>query len=357
MSTLDSAKESIGELLITGFTGLDLSDETSAFLAQARIGGVILFSRNFENAAQIAELVNQIQQGAPKVLPRWIAVDQEGGRTQRFKQPFTAIPAAKDVGRKDSPKLAFELSQMVAQELAAAGINLNLAPVADIFGKAGFLNERSFGKEEDGVSKMVTAWVRGHLMERVSPCVKHFPGHGDSAQDSHDVLPRVSTPANTLRERELKPFTKAFKSKCPFVMTAHVIYEQFDADFPATLSAKILRELLRKELRYTKLVISDDLEMKAITEHFKPEEVPVLALQAGCDLLLYKTEAAARSAYSGLQKALESGKLSPELVLETVKRVQESKRELLLPYKPVNMEEITKKVGTQAHTELAQKFV
>ncbi len=357
MSKLNEAKESVGELIITGFTGLDLSDESSAFLTQAKIGGVILFSKNFENPAQLAELVNSLQQGAPKTLPRWIAVDQEGGRTQRFKAPFTKIPAAISVGRTDSPKLTFELSEMVARELAASGINLNLAPVADIAGAAGFLLERSFGSSEDLVSKMVTAWVRGHLLGGVSPCAKHFPGHGATTQDSHDHLPRVGTARADLLSNELRPFIKAMKSKCPFIMPAHVIYESIDAEFPATLSSKVLRDLLRTELRFNHLVISDDLEMKAITLSFKANEVPFLALKAGCDLLLYKTEPAARSAWQALQKALDDGLLSPDLVIETAARIQDAKREQLLPYKRVDLAEISKKVGVQSHEELAQKFV
>jgi beta-N-acetylhexosaminidase len=357
MANLEEAKDAVGELIVSGFSGLDLSDETSAFFSQAKIGGVILFSQNCDSPAQLSELINGLQQSAPNSLPRWIAIDHEGGRVQRLKKPFTKLPSAADVGRIDSPKLAFELSEMVARELKAVGINLNLAPVADIATQAKFLAERSFGREEEVVSKMVTAWVRGHVLNHVWPCAKHFPGHGESTQDSHDILPRVKTPLEVLRDRELKPFVKAFKSKCPFVMSAHLVYEQIDPDHPATFSSKILREILRKDIRYSKLVISDDLEMKAITQNFDAKEVPSKALIAGCDLLLYKTENAARTAWKSLQDALDSGTLSPELVMEAVKRVRTVKKELLTPYKPVDVASQSGVIGSQAHEELVQKFV
>jgi beta-N-acetylhexosaminidase len=140
-------------------------------------------------------------------------------------------------------------------------------------------------------------------------------------------------------------------------MTAHVVYEAIDPDFPATFSAKILRELLRKEIRYSKLVISDDLEMNAITQNYDPLEVPVLALRGGCDVLLYKTEKAARTAWQALQSALDSGKLSPEIVLDAVARVRATKKELLLPYQPVDVASGSAQIGAPAHAELVQKFV
>jgi beta-N-acetylhexosaminidase len=194
MALLDEAKKRLGELFIVGFAGLELSDDTAAFLSQAGIGGVILFAHNYESPAQVAELINRVQQCRAQ-LPLWIGVDQEGGRVQRFKKPFTLIPSAEKVAACGSPKLAFELGEMIGKELKAVGVNLNFCPVADINTnpKNPVIGARAYGSDEEQVSKYVTALVRGMLVSKVQPCVKHFPGHGDTSTDSHFALPRVST--------------------------------------------------------------------------------------------------------------------------------------------------------------------
>jgi beta-N-acetylhexosaminidase len=245
----------------------------------------------------------------------------------------------------------------MGRELKAVGVNLNFAPVADINTnpKNPVIGPRSFGADEETVTKQITAIVRGHLVQGVQPCVKHFPGHGDTTVDSHFSLPKVDTDLETMMEREFKPFTKAFRSHCVFVMTAHVICTKIDPDRPATLSSKVLTDILRKQLRYTGLIVSDDMEMKAITDHFGVEESPCLAIEAGCDLLIYRSEAAGRKAYASVLKALESGKLSPEIVLAAEKRIRAVKKEVLLPYTPISVADISQKTGTAANLEIVQK--
>jgi len=352
------AIESLGELLITGFQGLELSEETSAFISQARIGGVILFSHNYENPAQVAELANQAQECCTS-LPLWVSVDHEGGKVQRFKKGFTRIPDAASIGAMNSPKLAFEISEVIAQELSAVGVNLNFCPIADIATnpKNPVIANRAYGQTEETVSKMITAIIRGHLVNGVQPCVKHFPGHGDTSTDSHFALPRVDTPIELLREREFKRFQKAFKAKCSLVMTAHILTSNVDPKVPATLSKIILQDILRKELRYNKVIISDDMEMKAITDHFGAEEAPRMAIEAGCDLLCYRSEAASRHSYEALVKSIENGTLPPERVLESAERIRNLKKSALLPYHPIPISEVAGKIGTPQHLEILQKVV
>ena len=320
------------------------------------MGGVIFFAHNYENPGQITEFINQVQECRSE-LPLWTSVDHEGGRVQRFKKPFTKIPDAQTISRSATPRAAFDVAQIMAKELKAVGINLNFCPVADISTnpKNPVIGPRSFGSNEDHVSKMVTAVVRGDLVNGVQPCVKHFPGHGDTSTDSHYALPRVDTPVEVLRDREFKPFLKAFKSRCSMVMTAHILNPKIDPNFPATLSSLTLRELLRSELRYNRIIISDDMEMKAIADHYGAQEAPVLAVAAGCDLLIYRTEAGARQAYECLVKAIESGKLDPQLVLESVERSQALKKEFLLPYSPVNIAELGQKIGLVESAKLIEK--
>lgn len=354
---LEEARKSVGECIIMGFNGLDLEDETAAFISQAGIGGVILFAQNYESPAQVAELINEIQE-CHKGHPLWVSVDHEGGRVQRFKKGFTKIPEAAAIAKSDSPKLAFDIADVMAKELRAVGINVNYAPVLDINTnpKNPIIGTRAFGETEEQVSKISSAIVRGHLVNQVQPCIKHFPGHGDTSVDSHLALPKVDTPLETLMNREFRPFVKAFKSRCSMLMTAHILCTALDSERPATLSPKILREILRKELRYSKLIISDDLEMKAITDHYGAEVAPILALEAGCDLLIYKTEAKARHAYESILKALEDGKLEPQIVLEAAHRIRAVKGDVLPPYEPTIITEVTKKVGTSEHQAVIERL-
>jgi beta-N-acetylhexosaminidase len=358
-SSIDAAQQALGQLFITGFKGLELSEETSAFITQAGIGGVILFAHNYESPGQVAELSNQIQECRGKRHPLWISVDHEGARVQRFKKGFTKIPEAAVIGASDSPKLAFELSEMIGHELNAVGVNLNFCPVADIATnpKNPVIGARAYGTDEETVSKMVTAMVRGQLVAGVQACVKHFPGHGNTSTDSHFALPRVDTSLEVLRAREFKPFSRAFKSHCAIVMTAHIIMTQIDPKVPATLSPKVVDLLLRKELRYNRVVMTDDMEMKAITDHFGAEDAPRMAIQAGCDLLCYRTEAAARHAYASLSKDLENGILSPELVLASEARIRTLKGEALVPYHPAQIMELPKRVGTPENQALVEKII
>ena len=336
-----------------GFNGKELADDTAAFISQAQIGGVILFSPNYENPAQVTTLINQIQECRAGELPLWITVDHEGGKVQRFRASFTRLPEADVIAKKNSPKLLFELSEMVAAELKSVGINVNFAPVADINSnpKNPVIGARAYGEDEDTVSKMVSAFVRGHLHQGVQPCVKHFPGHGDTTVDSHFALPKVEDSLESLREREFRPFTKSFKSGCRWVMTAHLLNPNLDPKYPATLSKRVLTDLLRDDLRYTGLIVSDDLEMKAIADHYGPEEAPRLAIEAGCDLLIYRTEAATRHAYTSLSKALDEGRLDPERVLESADLSMDLKREFLVPYGALDPRTAAGKVGLPTTAE------
>jgi beta-N-acetylhexosaminidase len=247
----------------------------------------------------------------------------------------------------------------MARELKAVGVNLNFAPVADIQTnpKNPIIGSRAYGSDEETVTKIATAIVRGHLVHGVQPCVKHFPGHGDTSVDSHLALPKVDTDLDTLLEREFRPFVRAFKSHCSLVMTGHVVMNKIDPGVPATLSHRILGELLRRDMRYTRLVVSDDMEMKAITDHFGAEDAPRRAVEAGCDLLIYKTEAAARHAYAALDRALEDGKLSADVVLAAEARIRALKKEKLLPYHPVIVAEVSQKVGIPDHAAVVQRLV
>ena len=357
MKPLNDALEALGELFIMGLSGFEVSPETSKWMTEAKIGGIILFSHNYDTPAQLVELSAQIQEHKTH-LPLWIAVDQEGGKVQRFKKGFTRIPEATHIGAARSPKLAFEIAEVISRELRAVGVNLNFCPIADIATnpKNPVIGNRSFGENEEIVSKMVTSFIRGHLVHGVQPCVKHFPGHGDTSTDSHYALPRIDNPIEVLQKREFIPFKRAFRSKCAMVMTAHILNSKLDPKWPATLSHFILHNILREQLQYRGVIVSDDMEMKAIADHFGAQDAPRLALIAGCDMVIYRSEAAARIAYDSLKRSLVDGTLSAERVLEAARRIRALKSGILAPYQAPSIAEVGKRVGTAENQAIIQRL-
>ncbi|OUR93704.1 hypothetical protein A9Q84_19775 [Halobacteriovorax marinus] len=336
----------LGQLIITGISGKGLLDEEREFLENENIAGVILFANNYESPAQLAELVNQIQT-TRKEYPLFICVDNEGGRVFRFRNGFTNFPPMMDLGRLNSPKTVFECSQIMAKELKACGVNVNFAPVCDIFNneKNKVIGDRAFGKDAETVSKNISSVIRGLQTSDILSCAKHFPGHGCTTKDSHFDLPIVKKTLEELRNEEFLPFQKAIKSRVEFVMMAHMIVEDIDPDIPTSLSEKAYA-LLREELRYTKIIISDDMQMKAITDRYSVEDAAVMAINAGADIVEYKDMENAKKALQGLKDAQKNKLLKNDTIIDRHDRVMSSKEKCLKEYTPIYIPEISKVVGT-----------
>ena len=349
----------LGQSFFIGFAGLELPASVEKFIRENNIGGVTLFANNYESPAQVAELVNQIQRCNPET-PLFIGVDHEGGRVQRFRKGFTRFPEARLIGDQDSPKLAYECAQIMGTELKAVGVNLVFAPVVDINTnpKNPVIGRRSFGETEERVSKVSSGYVRGFLNAGVQPVLKHFPGHGDTSQDSHFHLPTVRTSLETLRDRELKPFLKGFKAHANFVMSAHIIVEAVEPKLPGTLSKKILQGLLREELRFKGIIISDDMEMKAIADHFGSVDAACMALEAGVNVLLYHTEPFQNEVWDPLLTKLTSpsGKQALVGLQDSAKRLAVAKRDYLNKSQLVDIPAVEKLVGIDTHLALAKRL-
>lgn len=337
----------IGQLFIIGISGITLTPEESDFIEKNNIGGVILFSHNYESPAQLADLVNSIQ-ALRDEYPLFISVDQEGGRVQRFKEGFTRIPAMLNLAKLDSPKICFEVHKIIADELNSCGINLNFSPCVDILSnpKNTVIGDRAFGNEESGVSKLISAAIRGQQTNGILACAKHFPGHGDTSKDSHFDLPVVKTSIETLKSREFKSFNKAAKARVEFIMMGHLVVDAIDDKLPCTLSENAYR-FLRDELRFSKLIITDDMDMKAITDHFPPEESAVMALNAGADLLIYRTFETAKFAYESINQALKTKKIANQKISDKFDRVMECKKNHLKEYKPIYIPNISDSLNTK----------
>ena len=282
-----SAQWQPGQLLLAGFEGCELPADLARLIEAGRVGGVVLFARNVRDPAQLRSLTAALHACAPEGAPLLIAIDQEGGRVQRLRSPWTEWPPMQRLGALDAPELTAEVARALAVELADLGIGLDFAPCVDVDTNPAnpVIGDRSFGSDPARVAAHAASFIRAMQEAGVAACAKHFPGHGDTACDSHFELPRLDHDAARLRAVELPPFAAAVAAGVASVMTAHVLLRALDPRRPATLSPDVMA-LLRDELAYDGVVFSDDLEMKAVADHHRPKALVDGCLEAGVDALL-----------------------------------------------------------------------
>lgn len=256
------------------------------------MGGVVLFKRNLTDAHSVRALIEELHSLAPADAPLIVAIDQEGGRVQRLREPWTRWPPMREVGARDSVELSREVGRALGVELSATGITLDFAPVVDVDSNPEnpVIGDRSFSSSADRVSAHASAFIAGMQSVGVAACAKHFPGHGDTSVDSHLELPRLDHGLERLRAVELPPFRAAVEAEVATMMSAHVTFPQLDAKRPATLSPDVM-SLLRDELGYQGFVFTDDLEMGAVANHFSVKERTYGPLRAGVDGLLVCSQA------------------------------------------------------------------
>ncbi len=351
--------ELVGQLTLIGISGHYLTDSEKKFIVENNISGVVLFSRNVANPQQIFELCNEIQDLRHKMAdqaPLFIGIDMEGGRVHRLKEPFTQWPPLKTVGDLDSPPVAFQFGLQMGQELMSVGINLDFAPCVDIFTnpKNTVIGDRAISSDPLMVEKMASALVRGYMKSGIFSCAKHYPGHGHTIIDSHEELPVEEADLKRLTEVELLPFRKSFRSKVDMVMTGHISFPKIDPKWPVTLSELFLKKMLKEEFKYRGLVITDDLDMKAMAKHYDKGEIPVLSLLAGADLLLYCNEPASPPvAIESVVKAIESKRLSLNDMQAAHEKVLAAKKEKPGMVNTLSYDEALKFVGHPDHKYLA----
>ena len=347
-------RDTIGQLLMVGFQGTELSRTFLEWFREYRPGGVILFARNLVDPEQVARLTNALQEQASSP-PLLIAIDEEGGRVSRLPRGFTTFPAASSVAACHSPDMAYGAAEVTARELRAVGINMNLAPVLDVNSHPAnpIIGDRAYGTQPEQVCTYGMAVMRGLEDNGVIPCGKHFPGHGDTMTDSHHVLPVVEADRARLDAVELEPFRRVIHRGLSAIMTAHVRYPALDAEAPATLSRPILTDLLRNELGFQGVTLTDDMEMRAVLDHQPIGDASVRALQAGADMVVIcHQQERQREAVAAIEQALERGELSWERLTASVARIQALKQQRLEPFQPVDPSRVTQTVGHPRHTAL-----
>jgi beta-N-acetylhexosaminidase len=301
-----------GQLLFAGFEGTEVPGDLARLVREGRVGGVVLFARNLGDPARVRDLVAGLHALAPPDAPLCVAIDQEGGRVQRLRAPWTEWPPMRRLGERDDLAETARVARALARELADLGIDLDFAPVVDVDTNPDnpVIGDRSFGRDPERVARHARAFIEAMQESGVAACAKHFPGHGDTHEDSHVSLPRVDHPLDRLREVELVPFRAAAAAGVASMMTAHVLLPCFDPRLPATLCGGAL-ELLRGEIGYDGVVFGDDFEMAAVAQHFPPREATRRALEAGVDALLVCSRADVRDLVLAELEALPAARLEP----------------------------------------------
>jgi beta-N-acetylhexosaminidase len=316
-------KEKIGQLFMCGFGGLEPTNDIMDLIKEYGVGGIIYFRRNLLDAGQVEALSSKLQEAS--AVPLFIAIDQEGGMVVRLEEGVTVMPGAMAQGAADNMQLTFEAAKWSGAELRESGINMNFAPCLDVNNNPlnPVIGVRSYGEDPAHVAKLGTAAIRGYREGGVIAVAKHFPGHGDTASDSHHELPSVPHDVDRLNAVELVPFRSAIEQGVDAIMTAHVVFPAFEPeDVPATLSQRILTDLLRHQLGFEGVIVTDCLEMNAISEPIGVARGAVEAIKAGADLVLVSHRIdRQKAALEAVMEAIMTGEIPEIRIVEAAKRI------------------------------------
>ncbi|NCC25658.1 MAG: beta-N-acetylhexosaminidase [Deltaproteobacteria bacterium] len=351
-----SVEEKVGQLFMIGIPGPDLDGRTVERILERHVGSFVLFTKNCPDPESVARLTAGLQETAALTrlkIPVLVAIDQEQGRVTRLTTGVTLFPANYGLGRTADTANACEAARVTGAELAALGLSLDLAPVADVNSNPDnpIIGVRSFGEDPDQVAEMTAAAVRGYALAGEGSCLKHFPGHGDVDMDSHLDLPVLHKTLAELEAVELVPFRSGIEAGAPAVMTAHILYPALDPDRPATASRAVLQDILRSMLGFRGVVISDALDMQALSKHFDLPSLTVEIVNAGCDLLLFSENLPCPFTFEELLEpvleAARSGAISRARLDEAVTRVLRLKDRFVRP--PLPPEELGRVLRTAEH--------
>lgn len=321
-------EEKVGQLMMVGLSGTSLDDNDIFLLKKAHVGGVILFDRNMKNKEQVKALTTSIQEQTTNPLPVFIAVDEEGGLVARMREELEAPPAAEVIGKTGDVNVAYEWAVKTSKNIKELGFNVNFAPVADIDSDL----KRSYGKDADTVTKFIRSAMSGYKKENVICSLKHFPGIGKSKVDSHIEGSIIDADFATLEKEDLLPFTKMINENNNddfMIMVSHLSYPALDKEYPASISKNIIDGVLRKKLGFKGIIITDDLEMGAVSKHYDFVDMGIKTIQAGSDIALICHEPEhIKMVYEGLLKAAKNGEISESRIDESCKRILKVKLKL-----------------------------
>ncbi len=338
--TLD---EKIGQMIMAGIEGTTPTPETINLIEDYKVGGIIFFSDNLTSYSQSLHFINGLKRiNAVNKVPLFLSVDQEGGRVRRLPG-LEELPTNKDIGLRNDPELSYRIGNILAQELKAFGMNVNYSPVIDVNSNPDnpVIGDRAFGDDPNLVSKLGIQTMKGMEDENIIPVIKHFPGHGDTSVDSHLELPRIDKSLHELHEIELVPFIKAIDAGAEVVMVAHILFSQLDSEYPSSMSKPIITDLLRKELGFEGVIVTDDMMMDAIENHYEAGEAAVQSVKAGNDIILISEhyEEIVES-FEAIKSAVESGEISEDRIDESVQRILDLKDKYEIHHEQVEYQDL-----------------
>lgn len=315
-----SKTEKIGQMVMIGIQGTKVDDDSLYMLHQFHMGGVILFDRNMDSPEQVKQLTSDLQAQSNEKVPLFIGIDEEGGDVVRMAEKLTPPPSQKEIGATGDIEQARTWAIKTAKSLKDMGINVNFAPVADI----GSNDKRSYSTDTNTVIDFVRAATKGYQQENIIYSLKHFPGIGKGKVDSHIDSSSIDVAKEVLMTEDILPFKTIIDENEPndyFILVSHLKYPALDEEYPASLSSKIMTDLLRYELGYKGIIITDDMEMGAVANHNDFRSIGVNAVKAGADIVLVCHEYEhQQEVYLGLLDAVNSGEISQERIDESVKR-------------------------------------
>lgn len=351
-----SVEEKIGQMILAGISGTTMNTETKNLISQYRVGGIIFYQDNFQSPEQTVQLVNQIKEENQTNLPLFLSTDQEGGRVTRLPGGLVNFPSNKQIGNVNNPQFSYKIGTLLGQELKAFGLNLNFAPVLDVDSnpKNPVIGDRSFGNNAEIVSNLGIQTMKGLQSQNVIPTIKHFPGHGDTSVDSHLELPIVDKSLEELEALELIPFKQAINEGADVVMVAHILLPQLDQNHPATMSQAVMTDMLRKQLGFSGVIITDDMTMGAIINHYNIGNAAVESVKAGSDVILVgHGYSNVEKVISSLKAAIESGDISQERLNESVERIMLLKKKYDIDHakvENVNVNALNQEITTLLNT-------
>ena len=316
-----SQTEKLGQMVMIGIQGTKVDDDSLYMLNQYHMGGVILFDRNMESPEQVKQLTSDLQAQSNEKVPLFIGIDEEGGDVVRMAEKLTPPPSQKEIGATGDIEQAKTWAIKTAKSLKDIGINVNFAPVADV----GSNDKRSYSTDTNTVIDFVRAATKGYQQENIIYSLKHFPGIGKGKVDSHIDSSSIDVVKEVLMTEDILPFKTIIDENEPndyFILVSHLKYPALDEEYPASLSSKIMTDLLRNKLGYKGIIITDDMEMGAVANHNDFRSIGVKAVKAGADIVLVCHEYEhQQEVYLGLLDAVNSGEISQERIDESVKRI------------------------------------
>ncbi|MFB0844055.1 beta-N-acetylhexosaminidase [Paenibacillus oleatilyticus] len=354
-------EDKVGQLIQAGFHSLEPDEHILDLIERRRIGGVILFARNVQSTAQVAALTGKLQEAAQRAgtAPLWISIDQEGGMVARITEGVALMPGAMVIAAGGSEEAAYEAALVAGRELRALGVNMNFAPDLDINNNPAnpVIGVRSFGEAPEAVAEYGAASIRGFQEAGVSATAKHFPGHGDTTTDSHLDLPTIPHSRERIEAVELVPFRRAVAAGVDAVMSSHIVFPAFEPEWlPATLSRRVLTGLLREELGFDGVIVTDCMEMQAIAAHYGTVQAAVMAVEAGADIVLIShSRELQEGALDALLEAVRSGRISEERIDASVRRLLALKRKRLASGTESH-EAALRLVGCEVHRQTARRI-